>query len=80
MKKIILFTSIISITFAYNIHNCASCHGYNPSNLDKLTAKEIKDTLIAFKTGKKTGQAMPRIAKTLSDEEIKNASQLYGKK
>jgi len=80
MKKIVLFTSMISIIFAYNIHNCAGCHGYHPSNLDKFSSKEIKDNLIAFRSGKKSGKVMPKIAKILTDEEIEKASQLFGKK
>ena len=78
MRKVVLSIFMIVWIFAYNIHNCSSCHGYNPSTLDKLTSKEIKNSLIDFKSGKKIEQPMSRIAKTLTKEDIEKASQMYG--
>ena len=80
IKKVILFILMINFVFAYNVHNCASCHGYHPSNLDKFTAKEIKTILLDYKTGKRISSTMSRIAKVLSDKDIDKAAKMFGKK
>jgi cytochrome c553 len=75
MKKIIAILGIISVSFAYT--NCAMCHNDSYYPLDKLTPKEISDKLHSYKNGYGT---MARIAKSLSEEDIKKVAQKYGKK
>ena len=76
MKKILL--TLIGISaFAYT--NCAMCHngGYK-SKLDKYTPQEIISMMQQFK--QQSMGTMARIAKSMSDEEIKEVSKKYGKK
>jgi len=80
IKKVILFILMINFIFAYNVHNCASCHGYHPSNLDKFTPEQIKTILLDYKTGKRIDATMSRIAKVLKEKDIEKAAKIFGKK
>jgi len=80
IKKVVLFILMVNFMFAYNVHNCAACHGYHPSNLDKFTAQQIKTILLDFKTGKRVDATMSRIAKVLKDKDIEKAAKMFGKK
>ncbi len=78
MKKIVLFSLIVSGLFAAN---CAMCHnGSYQVKLDKFTPEEITEMMIDFKNGKKAGMTMPAMAKSMSDEEIKKVAKEYGTK
>jgi cytochrome c553 len=74
MKKIFIVSLISSVSFAYT--NCAMCHTSSYYPLNKLTPKEISDKLYAFKKGYGT---MARIAKTMSDKDIKEVAKKYGR-
>jgi cytochrome c553 len=76
MKKIIAILGIVSASFAYT--NCAMCHNDSYYPLDKLTPKEIVDKLHSYKKG--GYGTMARIAKSLSEDDIKKVAQKYGKK
>jgi len=54
-------------TIAYS---CYSCHGEELNTL-KLSATELTQTLIAFKTNNKNTSIMDRITKGFSDNELK---------
>jgi len=77
MKKILLSLVVAASAFAYS--NCAMCHngGYK-SKLDKYTPQEIINMMQQFK--QQSMGIMARIAKSMSDEEIKEVSEKYGKK
>lgn len=55
---------------------CAGCHGTNGNStgsipaLSKLSENEIREELQKFKTDKRAGTVMNRIAKGYTDEEI----------
>jgi cytochrome c553 len=77
MKKIILFSLIVSGLFATN---CAMCHnGVYQAKLDNFTPQQIEKKMIEFKNGQKMGRSMPGIAKSMSDEEIKKMAEKFGK-
>jgi len=72
MKKLVLFGLVVSGLFAAN---CTMCHnGSYQVKLDKFTPAQISKMM------KKAGMTMPGIAKSMSDEDIKKAAKLYGKK
>ncbi len=57
--------------------SCMACHGTDGKaegvglTLHGKTSQELTDTLLAFKSGKKTGTIMDQHAKGYSDEELK---------
>jgi len=63
---------------------CAGCHGtdgMSPGSiptLDDLDAEEIKEELMEFKSDKKKGTIMNRIAKGYTDEEIDLIAKHFG--
>jgi cytochrome c553 len=78
MKKIVLFSLIVSGLFAAN---CAMCHnGSYQVKLDRFSPEQITQIMMDFKNGKKAGMTMPGIAKSMSDEEIKKVAKEYGTK
>jgi len=79
MKKLLVLAVLSASAFAYT--NCASCHngGYQ-SHLNKYTPAQIEKDMKDFKSGKKAGTMMPGIAKSMSDADIKDAAEKFGKK
>jgi cytochrome c553 len=78
MKKIVLFSLVVSGLFAAN---CAMCHnGSYQVKLDRFSPEQITQMMMDFKSGKKAGMTMPGIAKSMSDEEIKKVAKEYGTK
>jgi cytochrome c553 len=78
MKKIVLFSLVVSGLFAAN---CAMCHnGSYQVKLDRFSPEQITQIMMDFKSGKKAGMTMPGIAKSMSDEEIKKVAKEYGTK
>lgn len=78
MKKIVLFSLVVSGLFAAN---CAMCHnGSYQVKLDRFSPEQITQIMMDFKNGKKAGMTMPGIAKSMSDEEIKKVAKEYGTK
>ncbi|NOR69333.1 MAG: hypothetical protein GQ532_06490 [Methylomarinum sp.] len=62
--------SIAGVTGKAIAYSCYSCHGEKLNRLN-LSATELTQTLIAFKTNKKSSSIMDRISKGFSDEELK---------
>jgi len=78
MKKLLGLLALGVMAFAYQ--NCAMCHnGGMAKRLDTLTPAQIEAKLKEFKAGK-GNPMMVNIAKGMSDKEIKEAAQAYGKK
>ena len=77
MKKLLIIGLLALSAFAYT--NCAMCHngGYK-GKLNKYTPEQIESYMHQFKT--QSMGSMARIANSMSDEEIKDAAQKYGKK
>lgn len=64
--------------------SCVVCHGSAeaPSrvpNFYELSADQIGTVLREFRSGTRTGTAMPRLSTTLSDTEIDALARYYGK-
>ena len=57
--------------------SCMACHGTDGKaegvglTLQGKTSQELTDTLLAYKSGKKTGTIMDQHAKGYSDDELK---------
>lgn len=74
-------SSIVAIAL-----NCASCHsdseassiGAIPS-LNRSSSEELRQTLLAFKSGAKMGTLMPRLVKGYSDRELSALADYLGK-
>jgi len=78
MKKISMLLGLVALGFAYQ--NCAMCHnGGMAQKLDTLTPAEIEAKMKEFKAGK-GNPMMVNIAKGMSEADIKDAAQKYGKK
>ena len=78
MKKLLVL-SIFGV-FAFSYQNCAMCHnGGMAKKLDTLTPKEIIAKMKEFKAGK-GNPIMVNIAKSMSDEDIKDVANKFGKK
>lgn len=64
---------------------CHTCHSANNRetgaipNLDHLTAEQVKQLLVAYKTDQEKVTIMNRIAKALTDDEIDQLSALFNK-
>jgi len=71
--------SVADISGKVIAYTCYSCHGKNASTF-KLSANEMTQTLMAFKTERKYASIMGRITKGFTDTELKAvASYLSGK-
>ena len=71
--------SVADISEKVIAYACYSCHGERSANL-KLSANEMTQTLMAFKTERKYASIMDRITKGFTDTELKAvASYLSGK-
>lgn len=63
--------------------SCMACHGTDGRaegvgmSLNGRTSQELSDTLLAYKTGKKTGTIMHQHAKGYSDDELKRIAQYF---
>lgn len=63
--------------------SCAACHGTNGKGVDNvaplagMSADEISEKLIAFKTGKRASKVMHHHAKGLTDQEIHDVSHYF---
>jgi len=78
MKKLLGLIAIGAMAFAYQ--NCAMCHnGGMAKKLDTLTPAQIEAKLKEFKAGK-GNPMMVNIAKGMSEKDIKDAANKYGKK
>jgi len=78
MKKLVLFTLVVSGLFAAN---CAVCHnGSYQVKLDRFSPQDIIQIMMEFKNGEKHGMTMSGMAKVMSVEDIKKAAKEYGKK
>jgi len=62
--------SIADVTGKAIAYSCYSCHGEKLNSLN-LSATELTQILIDFKTNKKSSSIMDRITKGFSDEELK---------
>ena len=58
--------------FSFAYPNCLACHSLN------LSKKELKEKLQAYRKGQGSPM-MVNIAKNLSDEELKEVIETYGK-
>lgn len=62
---------------------CAGCHGTDgvskgaAPSLAGLPAKHLYASMAAFKSGKRPGSIMPRIAKGYSDAELHNVAKYF---
>ena len=69
--------------FRLIVANCYTCHSADSGaavsipKLDGLTAAEIKQLLIAYKTDQEQGTIMNRISKALTDGEIDGISAMF---
>ena len=78
MKKILLSLVIAGSAFAYT--NCTVCHnGGMAKPLSQFTPAEIEAKMKDFKAGN-GNSTMVGFAKAMSDTQIKEAAQKYGKK
>jgi len=78
MKKLLLASLIIGFSIANS--NCSVCHnGGMADKLDILTPQEIIKKMKEYKAGK-GNPMMVKIAKEMSDEEIEEVANEYGKK
>lgn len=63
--------------------SCVVCHGTpaEPSRVPALhgrSADEIETSLRGYRSGERSGTAMPRLAQSLSDTEIRALAQAFG--
>ena len=71
--------------FRLIVANCYTCHSADSRapvsipQLDDLTAAEIKQLLIAYKTDREQATIMNRISKALTDGEIDGISAMFNK-
>jgi len=78
MKKLLFLGMVGAMAFAYQ--DCAMCHnGAMAPKLDTLTPAQIEAKMKEFKAGK-GNPMMVNIAKQMSNKEIKEAANKYGKK
>jgi len=78
MKKLLALISFGIFAFGYQ--NCAMCHnGGMAPKLDTLTPAEIIAKMKEFKAGK-GNPMMVGIAQGMSDDDVKDAANKYGKK
>jgi|GEM_PF-6192365 len=78
MKKLALGVTAIA-GFAFATTNCLTCHnGSMAKKLDTLTPKEITAKMKEYKAGK-GNSTMVSIVKGMSDKEIAEVAQKYGK-
>ena len=78
MKKISMLLGLVALGFAYQ--DCTMCHnGGMAKKLDTLTPTQIEAKMKEFKAGK-GNPMMVNIAKGMSETDIKDAAQKYGKK
>lgn len=67
---------------------CANCHGTEGKGVEnggmplihQLSAPDMLEQLLAFKSGNRPGTIMPQLAKGYSDEQLKSIANLLGKK
>lgn len=59
---------------------CAMCHAGKMAPVINLTSQQITEKLNGFKSGNVAGKMMPKIAKNLTDDDIKRLSVYFGKK
>ena len=78
MKKLAMLVLLSISVFAYT--NCTACHngGYK-SKLNQYTPDEIATMMNQYKNAQRSGM-MSRIAKSMSEEELKEVSIRFGKK
>ena len=78
MRKLLLISLMAG--FAMASSNCATCHNGGMANkLDTLTPQEIIEKMKEYKAGK-GNPMMVNIAKGMSDKEIEETAEKYGKK
>ena len=78
MKKLLGLVAFGVMAFSYQ--NCAMCHnGGMAKKLDTLTPAQIEAKMKEFKAGK-GNPMMVNIAKGMSDKDVKDAANKYGKK
>jgi cytochrome c553 len=80
MKKFAL-VAVVAAGFAFGAMDCTMCHKANGTAkpLDNMTPAQIEKAMKEFKAGK-GNPAMVNIAKGMSDKEIKEVAEKYGKK
>ena len=78
MKKILLLVTFVVGSFAYP--NCASCHnGAYKDKLNTLEPKEIVTILNEYKSGARSGM-MSGFVSGMSEDDIKESANKFGKK
>jgi cytochrome c553 len=79
MKKFVLLVCVGAVSVFATQFNCEQCHNGTIVKLNKFTPAQIIKQMNTFKKG--IGDPMMvQIAKKMSEKEIKQAAQKYGKK